>query len=360
MVQQGATKARHRAIEEYLSDEIKTGRLAVGDRIPTIRAISQEYGVSKDTAYKAILALSHKGFLRGVQGQGTFVRDWRDSAGQPSEANSIAIVCARNDLSWHTQFLYAASDEAEMSGYHLTISPMDTGADCPVPPALRNGGTLGTLILGDLSDKQAGVLLEQDLPHLFVGNHRNTFGQPCVRLDMQDAAYRITKRLLELDRGPVWLIIEPTIKVHYSQELMNGYQQAILEHPDAPGSVHICRVRPYDNDVATLLQQMMVSGDGQFCMLGNYSYIRDSLKALQAQGIDARPPAVVIASRREHELVGADRMMRCEGSVALTAAEGVRQLIAHAQTAAPVTGKSYKLHIENVDDAACPMRFSWR
>ena len=68
--------------------------------------------------------------------------------------------------------------------------------------------------------EQAEVLFAHDIPHLFVGNHRETFGQPSVRYDMEDAGYQFTKALLELGRGPVWLVIEPTIDVYYSQELL--------------------------------------------------------------------------------------------------------------------------------------------
>ena len=42
------------------------------------------------------------------------------------------------------------------------------------------------------------------------------------------------------------------------------------------------------------------------------------------------------------------------------AEEGVRQMIAYAKTGAPVTGKTYKLHIESVNDQAKPLRFSWK
>lgn len=355
-----APLAKHRVIEADLLGEVTSGRLAVGERIATSGEVCKRYGVSMPTADKAITSLVAKGYLTRTQRRGTFVRDWRGTVQNVGQADSISLVCTQDDLHRYGQFLYSANKEAERDGYHLTFSPMGSADDSSIPLVIRKNRTLGTLILGTLSDQQAKGILAEKLPHLFVGNHRNTFGHPCVRFDMADAGYQITKKLLEVDRGPVWLLIQPTIDVFYSQELLDGYQRAVLEHPDTPCDVHIRRRDGIDSDVATLMEQMMARGWQDVCMLGDYYYIQRLQTQLDVTGTDINLHAVGVAAKPECELPGIDRMILCDASVTLPAEEGVRQLIAHAKTGEPVTGKTYKLHIESVNDQRKPLRLSWK
>lgn len=352
--------SKHRLIEDELISQIESGVLAVGQRLSPGRTLAIEYSVSRPTADKAITNLATRGYVERTQGRGTFVRDWRVSAVSVGQADSISLVCTQYDMNFHAQFLYGANKEAEKEGYHLTYSPMGNSDDGSVPLVIRKNRTLGTLILGPLSDTQAEGLLAENVPHLFVGNHRNTFGQPCVRFDMVDAGYQITKKLLELDRGPIWLFIEPTIKTYFSQELLDGYQRAILEHPDVSCNVHICRRSPIDRDLARLMEQMTPGGEQDFCMMGNYTYILRVLQELEARGTDINHAAVAMVAESDDESDGIDRMVLCDGSITMLAEEGVRQLAAHAKEGTPVTGKSYKLQIESVNDQVRPLRFSWK
>lgn len=60
----------NRALRELILD----GQIAVGDRFPTERQVSTDYGVSRPTANKAISSLVAEGILESRRGQGTFVR----------------------------------------------------------------------------------------------------------------------------------------------------------------------------------------------------------------------------------------------------------------------------------------------
>lgn len=62
----------HQIKEELLSD-IKKGRWAVGEMIPSEIQLSHKYGVSRNTAQRAINDLVHEGILERKQGIGTFV-----------------------------------------------------------------------------------------------------------------------------------------------------------------------------------------------------------------------------------------------------------------------------------------------
>ncbi len=58
-----------------LRARIESGEFRPGDALPSITRLSQEYGVAKTTAAKALNALKDEGLARGVQGWGTIVTE---------------------------------------------------------------------------------------------------------------------------------------------------------------------------------------------------------------------------------------------------------------------------------------------
>src|SRR5579859_3124299 len=61
-------------VASVLRDQISTGQLAPAARLPTQAAISDQYGVSRIVARKALDILESEGLIDRVQGCGAFVR----------------------------------------------------------------------------------------------------------------------------------------------------------------------------------------------------------------------------------------------------------------------------------------------
>ncbi|WP_236789047.1 GntR family transcriptional regulator [Amycolatopsis sp. GM8] len=60
-----------------LQRRIAAGELRPGDRVPSTRQLTEEWGVAMATATKALSALRQQGLVRAVQGVGTVVADGR-------------------------------------------------------------------------------------------------------------------------------------------------------------------------------------------------------------------------------------------------------------------------------------------
>lgn len=65
----------YQTIAAELRDRIRTGRLAPGDRVPSTRQITRQWGVAVATATKALRALQAEGLVTGIVGVGTVVAD---------------------------------------------------------------------------------------------------------------------------------------------------------------------------------------------------------------------------------------------------------------------------------------------
>lgn len=354
---------KHKLVEEGLLQEITSGRLAVGEQVATGPEVADKFGVSMATADRALVSLVSKGYLERTQGRGTFVTDWMSAQGQKRQADSISLVCSSehiNSSRFYADFMHSASVTAEENGYHLVFCASNGNAERLPPLIIRSKQALGNLILGGIGEDQARVLLAHNIPHLFVGNHRNTFGRPTVRYDLEDAAYQITTRLLELDRGPVWLVIEPSTVVHYSRELEEGYQQAVTEHPDPEYQVYLSGITDGSNSCRKLVERMIASGQEHFCMIVNQSHIGQVVQALGEAGIDMGRTTIVLVDTPEGVSRFGDRMSVCVLSAEDLAVESVRQIIAASRNGSTVAGKDYKLQIEAVNDLVKPFKFSWR
>lgn len=63
-----------RTIARSVEDQIKAGRYAPGDRLPTEAEFAQEFMVNRHTVRRALTYLQEKDMVESVQGRGTFVR----------------------------------------------------------------------------------------------------------------------------------------------------------------------------------------------------------------------------------------------------------------------------------------------
>ena len=67
--------AQTRALRAFVSGNISTGKWAPGDRLPTERALSAEYGIARNTVRALLHEIEREGVIVRHVGKGTFVAD---------------------------------------------------------------------------------------------------------------------------------------------------------------------------------------------------------------------------------------------------------------------------------------------
>lgn len=73
MIDKDSTQMYHEQLHAILLDQIRNGQLAPGQKVPSERALSEMYGVSRTTAKTAVLRLLKDGLVVRATGKGTFV-----------------------------------------------------------------------------------------------------------------------------------------------------------------------------------------------------------------------------------------------------------------------------------------------
>jgi GntR family transcriptional regulator/MocR family aminotransferase len=113
-----------RSLYDQLREAITTGRLGVGERLPTSREVATELGVSRHTVTTVYGRLSAEGFVAGRAGDGTFVSPMgangaNGGAGEPGPT-ALAVV---PELA--TPFLWPDADALPPTRYDLRPGPPD-------------------------------------------------------------------------------------------------------------------------------------------------------------------------------------------------------------------------------------------
>ena len=66
-------ESKFERIANDIREQIRTGRLKPGDRLPSIAQLKEHYGVSYGPVRAAMLVLKAEGLVRGQPGEGVYV-----------------------------------------------------------------------------------------------------------------------------------------------------------------------------------------------------------------------------------------------------------------------------------------------
>lgn len=84
MASQDVVLSERSAVQEYLEAQISSGGLKPGDKLPTERALAEEFGLSRNTVRRALRVLEERGKITRMIGRGTFVTGREPKAAQPT------------------------------------------------------------------------------------------------------------------------------------------------------------------------------------------------------------------------------------------------------------------------------------
>ncbi|MFH1613474.1 MAG: GntR family transcriptional regulator [Planctomycetota bacterium] len=360
---------KYRIIESDLLSMIKNGIVSVGQQIPTEISISEKYNVSRLTARRALSNLENKGYLKRTPGRGSFVKNWRQNHLSniipPSLRRNIAMLTvddeATNDEdNWDVKVLRAASYEAEKLGYHVTLCGVTSEQiiQGQLPLAIREKIACAAIMDGHTSDAVTSRLIKADVPFVLTGTHVNNYNLPQITPDLEDAGYKLTHTLIELDRGPVWLVDRQTINYLPAKLLIDGYHRAIFEDINKGQIIRLNFCEP--EQAFHVVEQIARTGIRHHCVITLdmkvFAVILDGIKQL---GLNVEDFIFVHVGRYHKEWHESGEYMLVEFDASVIAREAVRQIVAYNEEAKPLYDKLFKLQIEKLNDNCRPFKFSW-
>jgi GntR family transcriptional regulator len=142
-------------VQEALRERIASGEWAPGDQIPTIRALCEQYGVSRITIGQALTVLAQEGLLTSHQGKGVFVA-------QPKiEQGPVRLISFTDDISRRG---HTASSQV------LALECIPAPAEIAVRLELEPGAPVVALERLRLADSQPMGIQRAYLPERYFPN----------------------------------------------------------------------------------------------------------------------------------------------------------------------------------------------
>lgn len=143
-------------------------------------------------------------------------------------------VLFRTDANLEDQTFYSEMGMNAMvacreKGYTLVMTYI-TGEDgvIELPPAIRNGEVDGVLVFGD---QEPGIYAELDrvgIPFVVLDSSRGVPGQHAVSVDYAEAAYQVTRHLIELGHRDIAYLSNGTLH-DFNTLTLAGFQRATTE-----------------------------------------------------------------------------------------------------------------------------------
>lgn len=207
---------KYKIIEDWVNEEISTGRLTAGDRLPTEPELMEQFSVSRQTVRSAIEHLTDAGILYKVQGSGTYVTDHKQlPAGAPGISSgrlpsltdlesglSVAIIVKDSNNYIFQDVLRGASEAFSRNGVSMNIYFTDNNFETErdiIQAVMQQkpGGliiepiTIGPLIVNlDLYNR-----LAENIPVLMI-HHDSSGPFPALSLRDREAGKIVTEHLL--------------------------------------------------------------------------------------------------------------------------------------------------------------------
>ncbi|MDT9686176.1 GntR family transcriptional regulator [Streptomyces sp. TRM76323] len=91
-VDAGSSTAPYEQLRAQISEQVRSGRLPAGYRLPTVRGLAEELGLAANTVAKAYRALEADGVIETRGRAGTFVAAAGDAAGRHAAAAAAAYA----------------------------------------------------------------------------------------------------------------------------------------------------------------------------------------------------------------------------------------------------------------------------
>ncbi len=197
-------KLKYFILMEDLKEDMRSGKIKPGQKLPSENQLSAQYQVSRHTVRKALSILENEGYITAEQGKGTFCADTVTTRG-----NSKIIAVVTTYLSNYIfPKLIAGMDEIlTRQGYTLILKNT------------KNSRALEIEALEDLLKKNVdGIIIEPSksqiysrhleiynqfeachIPIVFIHSTYPQFkDKPCVELEDEKGAYLLTEYLIQL------------------------------------------------------------------------------------------------------------------------------------------------------------------
>jgi DNA-binding LacI/PurR family transcriptional regulator len=233
----------YQQLYDYVLDEIRTGRLSMGDRVPSEMELAQLFGVSRITSKKALQTLNRDGVVERIIGKGSFVAAQLpalESLASPERAprsrragrSCIGFVLPAFSPAFEIGLLEGVEARAAELGLNLIVRRTHGRQDVEeqVIDSLMNSELVDGLIVfavnGDYYNRSLLRLVLDRVPLVLADRALNGIAACAVTTDNHAAALELTGTLLAMGHEHLAFVSAPVNNTTSLEGRLEGFRGA--------------------------------------------------------------------------------------------------------------------------------------
>jgi len=283
---------RYWQIYEYLLNEISSGKLKLGDQLPSEKELCEAFKVSRITSKKALEMLATRQFISRQRGKGSFVVETPASIGlrrQEASLKVIAFLLSTLDDFFGKRLLCSVQAECEALGYHMILKLTHESPD-EEEKALRTldgENVAGILMIPTHGEHYNAGILQQILkkrPLVFVDRKMPGLPVPSVTTDNIAACETAAKSLLEKGHRNIGFYSGPAMHASTLKDRLQGFTKAFANTGFSLNPAYVCDTLHSRDDFSVILGHLTEHPEITAAIVSEFRLALLVNKALSALG----------------------------------------------------------------------------
>ena len=224
----------HRQMAELLRQQIASGELVPGTRLPGEHELADRYGISRATVRQALSTLAAEGVIRRQAGSGTFVNL---QPGPPLGGQGlVGVVVTRLKGLFVLSVLAGIQEAAARQGYTVAVETSEhrPGGEEAAAQRLLARGARGLLVepspMCATPPAVFGQWAAAGCPVVFVDRHVPAVPAPWVASDNFGGCQMLGRHVLRLGHRRLAFVLPREHSTTTVRERVRGVQSAMTEH----------------------------------------------------------------------------------------------------------------------------------
>jgi DNA-binding LacI/PurR family transcriptional regulator/biotin operon repressor len=229
----------------YVLEEIRSGALQPGDRVPSEKELADRFGVSRITSKRALETLERAGVIDRVRGKGSFVGrnlppqvqlssvpvEWRSGFARRRAGPAIGLVVPDVSEAYGLKLLIAAEERCAELGAHLIFRRThgDPASEGRAVDLLAGSGLDGLIVFpvhGEYYNRSLVRLVLDGYPLVLVDRYLAGIEAPAVYTDNLAAGEALTGYLLDRGHRHIALLSPPPENTTSLEDRLRGFRSA--------------------------------------------------------------------------------------------------------------------------------------
>lgn len=235
-------KCLYKNVYATLLEQIRSGKIQPGERLPAEKVLAEEFDVSRITIQKAMGMLVQDGYVVRRPGRGSFAsmnigNAERDDGGSEGGELSDVIGLVMEDFSasFGIELLKAIEEEAGKSGYSLCMkrSCGDQKREKRMLKALQQMKVAGLIVMpthGQHYNTEILKMVGEGMPVVFVDRYLEGLPVPFVGTDNKKAIGKLMDYLLENGYRRIALFTAPETDAVSLKKRIEGFTEKYREY----------------------------------------------------------------------------------------------------------------------------------